>query len=56
MLCFLSVLSLSACNPIENKPDQKMNTTMDIQTLVQEYVNDSGAVGASVGFIDNGKI
>lgn len=30
--------------------------TMNIQDLLQEYVNDHGAVGASVGLIENGTI
>ena len=36
--------------------ENTMDMTMDIQTLLQEYVDDSGAVGASVGLVDQGTI
>lgn len=36
--------------------ENTMDMTMDIQALLQEYVDDNGAVGASVGLIDNGTI
>ncbi len=43
-------------NEIQIKVGNNMDTNMDIQTLIQEYVDDSGAVGAAVGLIDQGKI
>ena len=36
--------------------ENTMDTNMDIQALLQEYIEDSGAVGASVALIDNGKV
>ncbi len=36
--------------------ENTMDMTMDIQTFLQKYMNNSGTVGASVAFIDNGKI
>lgn len=33
-----------------------MDMNMDIQTLLEEYVDENGAVGAAVGLIDQGKI
>jgi D-alanyl-D-alanine-carboxypeptidase/D-alanyl-D-alanine-endopeptidase len=47
----MCILKLSACTP-----DERSNTEMNIQSLIQEYVDGSGAVGAAVGFIDNGKV
>lgn len=35
---------------------KEMDDSMNIQSLLQEYIEDSGAVGASVAIIDNGKI
>ena len=43
---------------LESKPEiaNKMDATVDIQALLQEYVDDNGSVGAAVGLIDQGKI
>ena len=46
----------SAFANTEANIENTMDMTMDIQTLLQEYVDDNGAVGASVGLIDQGKI
>ncbi len=35
--------------------ENTMDMTMDIQALLQEYIDNSGAVGASVALIDKGK-
>lgn len=35
--------------------EKKVNTTMEIQSLLQEYVDDNEAVGAAVALIDQGK-
>lgn len=51
ILFLMCILKLSACTP-----DERSNTEMNIQSLIQEYVDGSGAVGAAVGFIDNGKV
>src|ERR1700720_3615703 len=42
----------------ETKPniENKMDATVDIQALLQEYVDGNGAVGAAVGLIDQGKM
>lgn len=40
----------------EPKIENKLDKTMNIQSLLQEYVDDNGAVGAAVGLIDQGKI
>ena len=39
---------------ISSKAENTLDMTME--TLIQEYVDDNGAVGAAVGLIDQGKI
>lgn len=46
----------SAFANTEANIENTMDITMDIQTLLQEYIDDNGAVGASVALINNGKI
>lgn len=54
LLCLIAVLLLggAAYQFVSIKED----ATMDIQSLLQEYVDANGAVGATVGLIDQGKI
>jgi len=40
-------------DPVANK---EIRHSMNMQDLLQEYIEDSGAVGASVAIIDNGKV
>ena len=35
---------------------EEMNNSMNIKHLLQEYIEDSGAVGASIAIIDNGEV
>lgn len=46
----------SASDGIRCLTEDKSNTNFDIQALLQEYVNDSGSIGAAVGFIDRGNV
>lgn len=58
-LCTLTLIGGGAgyASP-EAKPniENKVDATVDIQALLQEYVDDNRAVGAAVGLIDQGKI
>ena len=58
-LCSLALIGNTGAHA-SMTPDTQMknqeDATRNIQTLLQEYVDDSGAVGASVGFIDGGKV
>lgn len=57
-LCCLALATGSGAHAAESGAIAKEETddSMNIQNLLQEYIEDSGSVGASVAVIDNGKI
>lgn len=59
VLCTLALVggSVGYASP-ESRPniENKMDAAIDVQALLQEYIDDNGAVGAAVGLIDQGKI
>jgi CubicO group peptidase (beta-lactamase class C family) len=58
-LCVLTMISngiaYSSSEPRANI-ESLMEQNMEMQTLLQEYVDESGSVGAAVGLIDQGKV
>lgn len=63
VLCSLALILIGSAHGISSQKIQAaqsvnegMEDHMRIQTLLQEYVDDYGAVGASIGLIDQGII